>query len=89
MATKSLPTSSVSFPQLPRTSGIIEAVLFSQVHDLILKYGKKDGDAYVLETDRLIIHADSKLTVNEAIILSLDKTPGSLGPTVARGCRRT
>ena len=60
--------------QLPTTSGIIDAVLFNQVHDLILTTGKEDGDAYVLETDRLIIHTDFKPTANEAIMLILDKS---------------
>ena len=67
-------TPSVALPQLPRTSGIIDAVLFNQVHDLILKHGKKDGDAYVLETARLVIHTGLELTVNEAVLLICDKT---------------
>ncbi len=72
MATKSLPTPSVTLPQLPSMSGIIDPALFSQVHDLILKHGKEDGDAFVLETGRLSIFIDPKPVRGEALLLVCD-----------------
>lgn len=72
MATKSLPTPSVTLPHLPRTSGVIDPALFSRVHDLILKHGKKDGDAYVLDTERLSIFATPKPARGDAAIVVFD-----------------
>jgi len=58
--------------QLPPTSGIIDAVLFNQVHDLILTTGKEDGDAYFLDTGKQHIYTGAKLAKGDAALLIID-----------------
>jgi len=41
---------SAALPQLPSTSGIIDAELFSRTCDFVYENGKKEGDSYVLRT---------------------------------------
>jgi len=65
-------TPPVRLPQLPPTSAIIEAALFSRVHDLILKHGKEDGDAYALEMGSLSIFIDPKPVKGDAVLLVCD-----------------
>ena len=70
--------------QLPPTSGIIDAVLFNQVHDLILTTGKVDEDGYFLQAEKKRIYAGPKLGKGNAALLTID-----VASLIARvyGCR--
>jgi len=52
---------SVALPQLPRTSGIIDAELFSRTCDFVYENGKKEGDSYVLRTDSWVVFVPLKI----------------------------
>ena len=71
MAKQKIPSNPVT--ELPPTSGIIDAGLFSRVHDLVIQEGKKDGDSYFLETEQRVIFTESKPSHNNAALIVFDR----------------